>query len=61
MPIILLVFTLRFKIEADEDEFEYLDLEFNEVLDLSKVKEMRLIPLNASHLDTLFCWGYMQE
>ncbi|XWS50673.1 hypothetical protein CRYUN_Cryun12cG0106400 [Craigia yunnanensis] len=40
--------------EADEDESEYLDSECNEVLDLSKVSEMRLIPSDASHLDTLF-------
>ncbi|XVE58691.1 hypothetical protein DITRI_Ditri04bG0189300 [Diplodiscus trichospermus] len=40
--------------EADEDESEDLDSENNEALDLSKVTEMRLIPSDASHLDTLF-------
>ncbi|XWS37705.1 hypothetical protein CRYUN_Cryun19dG0067800 [Craigia yunnanensis] len=40
--------------EADEDESEDSDSDCNEVLDLSKVKEMRLIPSDASHLDTLF-------
>lgn len=40
--------------EADEDEPEDSDSECNEVLDLSKVTEMRLIPSDASHLDTLF-------
>ncbi|XP_022765755.1 chloride conductance regulatory protein ICln-like isoform X2 [Durio zibethinus] len=40
--------------EADEDESEDLDSECNEVLDLTKVTEMRLIPSDVSHLDTLF-------
>ncbi|XVF09696.1 hypothetical protein REPUB_Repub07fG0117400 [Reevesia pubescens] len=39
---------------ADEYESEDSDSEFNEVLDLSKVTEMRLIPSDASQLDTLF-------
>ncbi|KAK6275672.1 hypothetical protein POUND7_005381 [Theobroma cacao] len=40
--------------EADEDVSEDSDSECNEVLDLSKVTEMRLIPSDASQLDTLF-------
>ncbi|XP_022736852.1 chloride conductance regulatory protein ICln-like isoform X2 [Durio zibethinus] len=40
--------------EADEDDSEDSDSECNDVLDLSKVTEMRLIPSDASQLDTLF-------
>ncbi|KAJ4706183.1 Chloride conductance regulatory protein ICln [Melia azedarach] len=42
--------------EADDgdDEDEESDLESGEVLDLSKVTEMRLVPSDASQLDTLF-------
>ncbi|KAL4346955.1 hypothetical protein GQ457_17G026040 [Hibiscus cannabinus] len=37
-----------------EDESEDSDSECSEVLDLSKIREMRLIPSDASQLDTLF-------
>ncbi|XP_039046425.1 chloride conductance regulatory protein ICln-like isoform X2 [Hibiscus syriacus] len=37
-----------------EDEPEDSDSECSEVLDLSKIREMRLIPSDASQLDTLF-------
>ncbi|XVF53973.1 hypothetical protein PTKIN_Ptkin05aG0143600 [Pterospermum kingtungense] len=42
------------KDDDDESESEGSDSECNEVLDLSKVTEMRLIPSDASYLDTLF-------
>ncbi|OMO98046.1 Nucleotide-sensitive chloride conductance regulator [Corchorus olitorius] len=38
----------------DEDNSEDSDSDCNEVLDLAKVTEMRLIPSDASQLDTLF-------
>ncbi|OMO85863.1 Nucleotide-sensitive chloride conductance regulator [Corchorus capsularis] len=38
----------------DEDNSEDSDSDCNEVLDLTKVTEMRLIPSDASQLDTLF-------
>ncbi|GLT49261.1 hypothetical protein SLA2020_228300 [Shorea laevis] len=40
--------------EDGEDESDGSDSENNEVLDLSKVTEMRLIPSDAGQLDTLF-------
>lgn len=40
--------------DGDGDESEGSDSESNDVLDLSKVAEMRLIPSDSSQLDTLF-------
>ncbi|XP_050220967.1 chloride conductance regulatory protein ICln isoform X2 [Mercurialis annua] len=40
--------------EADEDESDDSESESNEILDLSKVTEMRLVPSDPSQLDTLF-------
>lgn len=38
----------------DEDESEDSEPECNEVLDLSKIREMRLVPSGAGQLETLF-------
>ena len=43
------IFCPKIETGADEDESEDSDSECNEVLDLSKVTEMRLIPSDASH------------
>ncbi|KAF5480285.1 hypothetical protein F2P56_001047 [Juglans regia] len=40
--------------EADEDDSEGSDSESSAVLDLSKIREMRLIPSDPSQLDALF-------
>ncbi|KAF7824935.1 chloride conductance regulatory protein ICln [Senna tora] len=40
--------------EADQDESDNSDSEHNDTLDLSKIREMRLIPSDPSQLDTLF-------
>ncbi|XP_057952763.1 chloride conductance regulatory protein ICln [Malania oleifera] len=40
--------------EADEDESEGSDSECNDVVDLSKITEMRLVPSDPIELDTLF-------
>ncbi|OAY48166.1 chloride conductance regulatory protein ICln [Manihot esculenta] len=44
----------QIEIEDDGDESDGSDSESNEVLDLSKVTEMRLVPSDPSQLDTLF-------
>lgn len=46
----MLCFYLKIESEADDgdDEDEESDLESGEVLDLSKVTEMRLVPSDAS-------------
>ncbi|KAF7836379.1 chloride conductance regulatory protein ICln [Senna tora] len=40
--------------EADEDESDNSDSECNDTLDLSKIREMRLVPSDPTQLDTLF-------
>ncbi|XP_038686483.1 chloride conductance regulatory protein ICln isoform X2 [Tripterygium wilfordii] len=40
--------------EADEDESEGSDAEGDQIFDLTKITEMRLIPTDPSQLDTLF-------
>ncbi|XP_041002756.1 chloride conductance regulatory protein ICln isoform X1 [Juglans microcarpa x Juglans regia] len=40
--------------EADEDDSEGSDSESSAILDLSKIREMRLIPSDPSQLDALF-------
>ncbi|KAL1203868.1 Chloride conductance regulatory protein ICln [Cardamine amara subsp. amara] len=42
------------QIEVVEDEDDESDTESTEVLDLSKIREMRLVPSDSSQLDTLF-------
>ncbi|KAL3837910.1 hypothetical protein ACJIZ3_022501 [Penstemon smallii] len=39
---------------ADDDEMEDSDSESNEILNLSKINEMRLVPSDPNQLDTLF-------
>ncbi|KAE8663984.1 Chloride conductance regulatory protein ICln [Hibiscus syriacus] len=51
-----MMFCLKIETDDDEveDETEESDSERREVLDLYKIREMRLIPSNARQLDTLF-------
>ncbi|XP_010550572.1 PREDICTED: chloride conductance regulatory protein ICln isoform X2 [Tarenaya hassleriana] len=44
----------QIEVGEDEDESEESDSESGEVVDLSKIREMRLVPSDASQLDTLF-------
>jgi nucleotide-sensitive chloride channel 1A len=42
------------QIEVEEDEDDESDSESTEVLDLSKIREMRLVPSDSTQLETLF-------
>ncbi|KAG7535173.1 ICln/Lot5 [Arabidopsis thaliana x Arabidopsis arenosa] len=42
------------QIEVEEDEDDESDTESTQVLDLSKIREMRLVPSDPSQLETLF-------
>lgn len=44
----------QIEIEVDEEGADGSDSEHDETLDLSKVKEMRLVPSDPNQLDTLF-------
>ncbi|XP_019423217.1 PREDICTED: chloride conductance regulatory protein ICln-like [Lupinus angustifolius] len=45
---------VQIETEADEDDSDYLDSASNAIQNLSKIREMRLIPSDPTQLDTLF-------
>ncbi|KAF3544608.1 hypothetical protein DY000_02006092, partial [Brassica cretica] len=44
----------QIEVEDDEDEEDESDTQSTGALDLSKIREMRLVPSDSTHLDTLF-------